>query len=148
MRWPVRRHADRVRFYKIRGSDDARFPTRRQSPTAAALIGSAIWANVAFSACVPPRRGPVPLLRQQRIIISAAGISRTGGPAQFEFFNDDSEAHQIVSDPHPGHDRCPELNLGIIAPRRSAYRQFHVRGRICGYHDEVASRRQQIWDRS
>jgi hypothetical protein len=111
--------------------------------TAAAVIGMAVWANVAFSACAP--RGPgaagtVPPFRQTRVIISADGIrsgTYTGPPAQFEFFNDDTGAHRIVSDPHPGHDRCPELNFGVIAAKRSVYVNFPVRGRVCGYHDET-----------
>jgi hypothetical protein len=108
--------------------------------TAAVVIGSAVWANMAFSACAPAARGPVPPFRQTRVIIGADGIRSgpyAGPPAQFEFFNDDSEAHEIVSDPHPGHDRCPELNLGVIRPTRSLYVNFPVRGRICGYHDET-----------
>jgi hypothetical protein len=107
--------------------------------TAVAVIGSAVWANIAFSACAPAARGPVPPFRQTRVIITADGIRPgpyAGPPAQFEFFNDDTEAHQIVSDPHPGHDRCPELTLGVIAAKRSVYVNFPVRGRICGYHDE------------
>ena len=110
--------------------------------TAAALIGSAVWANIAFSACAPAARGitGMPPFRQIRVIIGADGIRPgpyAGPPAQIEFFNDDTEAHQIVSDPHPAHDRCPELPLRVLRAKRSVYVTFPVRGRICGYHDET-----------
>jgi hypothetical protein len=108
--------------------------------SAAVVIGSAVWANIAFSACAPAARGPVPPFRQRRVIIDADGIrpgAYAGPPAQFELFNDDTEAHQIVSDPHPAHDRCPELNFGVIAAKRSVYVNFPLRGRICGFHDET-----------
>ena len=106
---------------------------------AAVLAGCALYANLAFSACAPAQRGPVPIPGQVRVNIGATGIRPgpyAGPPAQFEFFNEDSEVHEILSDPHPGHGRCPELNLGAIAPRRSAYVSFPRKGRICGYHDE------------
>jgi hypothetical protein len=113
--------------------------------TAIALSGAALWANVAFSACAPPNSGPRtpqsrPVLRDVRVLINAAGVARleySGPPARFTFTNQDSVMHQLVSDPHPGHDRCPELNVGPLPPGASGLVSVELKGRPCGFHDET-----------
>ena len=52
------------------------------------------------------------------------------------FVNSDSRAHNMTSDPHPEHDRCPEINtVGLLAPgqRRETGNLNTIR--TCGFHD-------------
>jgi hypothetical protein len=72
---------------------------------------------------------------------------------QVEFFNDDSESHRLLSDPHPEHNQCPEMmELGVLGPKRSAFVTFsdarrhgNIAPPVCRYHDETRRDDQRFW---
>jgi len=52
------------------------------------------------------------------------------------FVNNDSQPHDMASDPHPEHTLCnPELNVGFIAAGSSGITQNLNTARTCTYHD-------------
>ena len=52
--------------------------------------------------------------------------------------NRDSIAHDMGSDPHPGHEDCPELNqIGMLEPGRTRTSGNLVEARTCGMHDHL-----------
>lgn len=52
------------------------------------------------------------------------------------FVNRDSRTHQVNSDPHPGHDQCPELNqVGFLRPGDMRETGNLNTPRTCGFHD-------------
>ena len=52
------------------------------------------------------------------------------------FFNNDSRAHEMNSDPHPEHTDCPEINqVGFLSPGQSRETGNFVAARTCGFHD-------------
>jgi len=54
------------------------------------------------------------------------------------FVNNDSRAHQIMSDPHPSHGDCPAVNeVGMLAPGQSRQTGSFTVAKACGYHDHM-----------
>jgi plastocyanin len=53
------------------------------------------------------------------------------------FTNNDSAAHEIASNPHPGHTQCPELNLGALSPGESRTMTIAAHDQPCGFHDHM-----------
>ena len=52
--------------------------------------------------------------------------------------NHDSIAHDMGSDPHPGHEDCPELNqIGMLQPGAARTSGNLVEARTCGMHDHL-----------
>jgi plastocyanin len=51
------------------------------------------------------------------------------------FVNNDSQPHDMDSNPHPEHTDCPPLNVGFIAAGASGTSQNLTTARTCGYHD-------------
>ncbi len=52
------------------------------------------------------------------------------------FVNNDGRSHNMVSDPHPEHTDCPELNqVGFLAAGQSRESGNLVVARTCGFHD-------------
>jgi plastocyanin len=107
--------------------------------TATAVTAGAIAADVLLSACGSLAPSPQPL----KVTISATGVS----PASLaeplgtvvQFFNQDSQVHDIRSNPHPSHTDCPELNTGQIPPGNwvNVTGSVSHAGQTCGYHDET-----------
>jgi plastocyanin len=55
---------------------------------------------------------------------------------QITFVNNDSRNHNMVSDPHPEHTDCPELNqVGFLTAGQSRQSGNLVTVRTCGFHD-------------
>ena len=55
---------------------------------------------------------------------------------QVTFVNNDSRSHNMVSDPHPEHTDCPELNqVGFLTSGQSRQSGNLVTARTCGFHD-------------
>lgn len=74
------------------------------------------------------------------IRITSAGVSPKevkidiGG--QVTFVNEDTRSHQMMSDPHPMHTGCPEINqVGDLAPGQSRATAVFSASRNCGFHD-------------
>jgi len=85
---------------------------------------------------------PEPTPSGPTITITSTGLSsRTieipvGG--RLTIVNRDAIAHDMGSDPHPGHEDCPELNqIGMLEPGRSRTSGNLVEARTCGMHDHL-----------
>lgn len=57
--------------------------------------------------------------------------------SQVTFINNDSQPHQMYSDPHPDHTDCPEINqVGFLNPGQSRQTGNMTSNRsVCGFHD-------------
>ena len=85
---------------------------------------------------------PEPAPAGPTITITSTGLSsRTidipvGG--RLTMVNRDAIAHDMGSDPHPGHEECPELNqIGMLTPGQSRTSGNLVEARTCGMHDHL-----------
>ena len=55
---------------------------------------------------------------------------------QVTFVNNDSQTHEMTSDPHPEHTDCTEINaVGNLVPGQSRQTSNLVIARRCGFHD-------------
>jgi plastocyanin len=60
-------------------------------------------------------------------------VSRGG---RVTFVNNDTQSHDMQSDPHPVHTDCPEINqVGFLTPGQSRQTGTLNNARTCGYHD-------------
>jgi plastocyanin len=56
--------------------------------------------------------------------------------SQVTFINQDSDVHEMDSDPHPEHTDCPEINqVGFLNPGQSRLSGNLNVARRCGFHD-------------
>lgn len=85
--------------------------------------------------------GPAPPATTYRITIGTNGVVT---PAELvvppgtrvQITNNHSVAHEMSSDPHPGHDLCPELNqVGLLRTGETRETGNLVMLRTCGFHD-------------
>ena len=114
---------------------------RRALPiaTATAVVVGAIAVDVVLSACGSTTS---PGLEMLTVSISASGVSPVqligNGSVYVSFVNQDTERHEIRSNPHPAHTDCPEIGALSIPPgqRLTVGSTFNA-GRTCGYHDET-----------
>jgi plastocyanin len=69
--------------------------------------------------------------------VSPKDIVVTRGSQLVTFVNNDSQSHEMTSDPHPEHTDCPELNqVGFLNPGQSKSSGNFVTNRtVCGFHD-------------
>lgn len=52
------------------------------------------------------------------------------------FMNNDTQRHDMTSDPHPDHTDCQELNqVGLLTPGQSRETGNLVAPGTCGFHD-------------
>jgi hypothetical protein len=85
---------------------------------------------------------PEPTPSGPTVTITSAGLTPraidvpVGG--RLTIVNRDSIAHDMGSDPHPGHEDCPELNqIGMLAPGQARTSGNLVEARTCGMHDHL-----------
>jgi plastocyanin len=87
------------------------------------------------------------------IRITASGVEpkqlRISVGERVTFVNEDTRSHEMMSDPHPLHTGCPEINqIGDLAPGQSRTTGTFSATRNCGFHDNrqdgVASLRGNI----
>ena len=74
------------------------------------------------------------------ITITSAGVSpktiTVVQGTQVTFVNNDSQNHDMFSNPHPEHTDCPEINqVGFITPGQTKQTGNLNTVRTCGYHD-------------
>lgn len=81
--------------------------------------------------------------RQPAAVSEPVAFVEPGGIIRF--VNQDDEPHQIVSDPHPSHSGCPELNGPVLEPGDSISFQMRNEPVVCGYHDELAPDAVTMW---
>lgn len=110
---------------------------------ATVVIVAAVCADVLLGACGYPSgpTTPTPEPEVVTVTIRSGGVSpnsATGARAMVQFVNEDGAAHEIRSNPHPGHSDCPELNVGVIAAgQRVSILTPLNSGRTCAYHDDT-----------
>jgi len=68
--------------------------------------------------------------------VSPKNIRVTRG-TQVTFINNDSQPHNMTSDPHPEHTDCPEINsVGVINVGQTKRTDNMITNRaVCGFHD-------------
>lgn len=67
--------------------------------------------------------------------ISPSSVSVTQG-GRVTFVNNDSQEHQMYSDPHPEHTSCPEFDqVGFLSPGQSRTTGNLNTSRTCNFHD-------------
>ncbi len=74
------------------------------------------------------------------ITITSAGVSpksvTVASGTSVTFINNDSQPHDMSSDPHPQHTDCPEVNgVGFIQPGQTKSTTAFRTVRTCGFHD-------------
>jgi hypothetical protein len=126
---------------------------QQRSSVAAAtvVIVAAIGTDLLVSACGEGPTGPSEPPRLT-VTISESGPNpvTVRGPREgaftVEFVNQDSQPHEVRSDPHPEHNNCPALDrVGVIAPGQSVVTAdlqgcFVIIGRFTDrltYHDDA-----------
>jgi plastocyanin len=74
------------------------------------------------------------------IAMTSSGVSpkqiQVSPGTRVQFTNNDSQTHEMASDPHPEHTDCPEINnVGFISPGQTKETGNLNTVRTCGYHD-------------
>ena len=83
----------------------------------------------------PPTGGSAPTITIANNAVSPKAITVARG-AQVTFVNNDSQIHEMNSEPHPLHTDCPEINeVGTLVPGQSRRTGTLNTARPCGYHD-------------
>jgi plastocyanin len=82
----------------------------------------------------------IPAATQGVITITSSGVSprslTVSVGTQVTFVNNDSQSHNMASDPHPEHTDCTELNqVGFLAAGQSRQTGNLNTAKTCGYHD-------------
>jgi hypothetical protein len=81
-----------------------------------------------------PSANPATLVVMNNAICPQA-ITITRG-TQLTISNQDSQSHDMTSDPHPEHTDCPELNaIGFLNPGQTRASNNLNTARRCGMHD-------------
>lgn len=83
---------------------------------------------------------PGPPVQTNTITITSAGASprniEISAGSRVLMINNDARSHNMVSDPHPEHTDCPEINqVGFLSPGQSRETGNLVDVRTCGFHD-------------
>jgi plastocyanin len=118
------------------------------------FVAIAIVAAVAATACSgasttsPTPGAPAP--SSATITITSSGVSPTtvtvSAGGQVTFVNNDSRNHNMLSDPHPEHTDCPELEqVGFLTPGQSRTSGNLNTVRTCGYHDHDDFANTRLW---
>lgn len=86
----------------------------------------------------PAHRWPL----QATIMLTPDGVQpgavtiNVGG--RVTFVNNDTVAHEIVSDPYLRHEDCPSINrVGLLAPGQQGDSAIFESVRDCGFHDHL-----------
>jgi plastocyanin len=73
------------------------------------------------------------------ITITSAGVSpkdiTVAVGSRVTFVNNDSQPHDMNSNPHPEHTDCPALNIGFIPAGQQGISLNLTTARTCGFHD-------------
>jgi len=95
------------------------------------------------SSTAPNPGGNTPITQTNTIVITAQGVNPGGvvvnQGTRVLFINNDTRAHEMVSDAHPAHSDCPEINqVGLLQPGQQRETGNLNTVRVCGYHDDLS----------
>jgi hypothetical protein len=83
--------------------------------------------------CTPSANPNTLVLMNNSICPQALTVSRG---SQLTIANQDSNTHEMASDPHPEHTDCPEINqIGFLSPGQTRSSGNLNTARRCGIHD-------------
>lgn len=132
---------------KVRNVSLAAAPARAEGRLALTALGLAVGlaacggGGYSSSPSTPSAPAAAPAASAS-VTITGSGVEpktlQVALGARVTFVNNDSQSHQIASDPNPAHTDCPAINdLAVLAPGQS--RQTGPLGvaRACGYHDHM-----------
>jgi plastocyanin len=117
---------------------------RKEAPlltlVAAALAVTAACGGGGGGGTSTPAAPSVPGGTATTIRITASGVepkqTRINIGSQVTFVKEDTRSHEMMSDPHPLHTGCPEINqVGDLAPGQSRTTGTFGATRNCGFHD-------------
>jgi plastocyanin len=106
----------------------------------AALMIACGGGSTSPSGSGSPTPTPTPAPAGLTITITSAGVSpktlTVARGSQVTFVNNDNQIHDELSDPHPEHTDCPELqSVGFMNPGESRQTLNLNTAKSCGYHD-------------
>ncbi len=115
----------------------------RRGGLAVVVIGAITCGGSSSTTPTTPSSTPSttgPSTSTNTITITSAGVStkslQIAVGTRVLFVNNDSRSHNMLSDPHPEHTDCPELNqVGFLSPGQSRETGNLVTARTCGFHD-------------
>jgi hypothetical protein len=111
------------------------------------VAGAAVAAGLAIAAacggssnpdgptgvCTPSPNPNTIVIQNNQVCPSTLTVARG---SQVTMINNDSNTHEMDSDPHPEHTDCPELNqIGFMNPGQSRSSGNLLTARRCGFHD-------------
>jgi plastocyanin len=104
-----------------------------------ARVAVVVALFAALFGCSKSSTSPTPTA-SATITITSSGISpksvQVSAGDRVLFVNNDSQSHNMASDPHPEHTDCPEINqVGFLSPGQSRETGNLVTVRSCGFHD-------------
>lgn len=104
-----------------------------------ALVALVLCLLLASCGGGSPPAAPTPPSNPNTFTITSSGVSpkdMTVAPgSRVLFVNGDSRRHDMASDPHPFHEDCEEINIGVLQPGQSRETLNLVMARTCGFHD-------------
>jgi plastocyanin len=110
---------------------------------AAAAFAIAACGSSSSSSTGPssPATAPADAVTTTTVTIANGAVTpkniRVTRGTQVTFINNDSQPHNMTSDPHPEHTDCPEINsVGVISPGQTKRTDNMTTNRaVCGFHD-------------
>lgn len=105
-----------------------------------AALAATIMSCSKSSTPTTPSPASTPQVQTNTVAITSSGASarniQIALGTRVLFVNNDSRSHNMVSDPHPDHTDCPDINqVGLLAPGQSRETGNMVVARTCGFHD-------------
>lgn len=108
--------------------------------TSGAAVCVAISAGACGRSTSAPSPMPSPTPGGATVTITSSGASprdvTVSVGSRVAFQNNDNQAHEMASDPHPEHTTCRELNaVGFITAGQNRQTENLNTARVCTYHD-------------
>lgn len=116
--------------------------SRRAAATLVVLVLAACGGSGGGPGAPDPPAGAPPAQTGLTVTITAAGATprelRVPAGSRVTFVNQDSRSHQMMSDPHPVHTDCPEINsVGMIERGETKATATFNGQKACGFHDNM-----------
>ena len=85
--------------------------------------------------CTPSSNANTLVVMNNAICPTSLTVTRG---SQLTIANQDSQSHDMTSDPHPEHTDCPEINaIGFLTPGQTRSSNNLNTARTCGIHDHA-----------